>query len=193
MSAKILTLDIETAPISAYVWALWDQNVGLDMIADEWTILSFSAKWLDKKEPIFKGTGGRGKIQVRDDKELCQALWKLLDEADIVITQNGKSFDIKKINARLISHGIGPYSPIKIVDTMLVAKHHFAFTSNKLEWMSKNINKGAQKDKHKEFPGFELWAECLKNNPRAWAEMKKYNIQDVIATERALSPDAAMD
>ena len=162
MSAKILTLDIETAPISAYVWALWDQNVGLDMIADEWTILSFSAKWLDKKEPIFKGTGGRGKIQVRDDKELCQALWKLLDEADIVITQNGKSFDIKKINARLISHGIGPYSPIKIVDTMLVAKHHFAFTSNNLNGCLRILIKVLRRISTKSFQALNCGLSALK-------------------------------
>jgi predicted RNA-binding Zn-ribbon protein involved in translation (DUF1610 family) len=183
VGAKILTLDIETAPISAYTWGLWEQNVGLDMIGEEWTILSFSAKWLGEKTPLFQSTGGRGKNHIRDDKTLCKALWALLDEADIIIAQNGKAFDIKKINARFIVHGMQPYSPIKIIDTMLVAKKHFAFTSNKLEWMSRNVNKGAQKDKHKQFPGFELWAECLKDNPKAWSEMKKYNIQDVIATE----------
>jgi DNA polymerase III epsilon subunit-like protein len=153
------------------------------MIADEWTVLSFSAKWLDRKEVLFHHTGGRGANKVRDDREICQELWRILDNADIVITQNGKAFDMKKINARLILNGFKPYSPVRVVDTKLIAKRHFGFTSNKLAWMSAKINKSAKKDKHKKFPGFELWAECLKDNPEAWDEMRKYNSLDVISTE----------
>ena len=29
----------------------------------------------------------------------------------------------------------------------------------------------------------DLWVECLKGNPRAWAEMKKYNIGDIPSCE----------
>lgn len=181
--ANIVTLDIETCPISAYVWGIWEQNVGLNMIAEEWTILSFSVKRLGEKGVTFHSSGGRGKAKVRDDYALCQRLWDVLDAADIVVTQNGQQFDIKKINARLIMHGFKPYSPVKVIDTKLAAKKHFGFTSNRLEWMSKHVNKGATKDKHKKFPGFELWQECMLDNPKAWAEMRKYNNIDVVATE----------
>lgn len=180
---KLLVLDIETSPIEAYVWALWDQNVGLDFIKTEWTILSYAAKWVGKGPVIYQDTSGHGPDRVRDDKKLVGEIHTLLDEADIVVAQNGQRFDIKKINARLIQHGLGPYSPIRIIDTMLVAKKHFGFTSNKLEWMSKYLT-DSPKEKHKKFPGFELWLECLKDNPAAWAEMKKYNKRDVVATEK---------
>lgn len=180
---NILTIDIETAPLESYTWGIWEQNVGLDMIKTEWSILSYSAKWLGKKEVIYGDTSGRGAAKVRDDKNLVGAVWKLLDEAEIVVAQNGARFDIKKINARLIVHSYGPYSPIRVVDTLSVAKKHFGFTSNKLEWMSRYLT-DSPKSKHKRFPGFELWAECLKDNAAAWAEMQKYNKQDVIATEK---------
>lgn len=182
LGPRIVTLDIETAPLESYHWGLWDQNIGLDFIQLEWSILSFSAKWLGEKKVVYCHTGGRGKSKVRDDRAVCQELWNILDEADIVVTQNGKSFDIKKINARLIELGFKPYSPIKVIDTKLIAKKHFSFTSNRLEWMSKHLT-NAKKSKHKEFPGFELWTECLKDNPKAWAEMRKYNCIDTIATE----------
>lgn len=180
---RIVTLDIETAPLQVYCWGLWDQNIGLEMIKDEWTILSFSAKWLGKKGVLFHSTGGRGQAKVRDDRALCGKLWDLLDQADIVVTQNGKKFDIRKINARLIMHGYKPYSPIKVVDTCQVAKRQFGFTSNKLAWLSKHLNGETTKDEHKRFPGFGLWSECLKDNALAWREMKKYNSLDVVATE----------
>ncbi len=179
---RIVTLDIETAPLQSYHWGLWDQNIGLDMIDLEWTILSFSAKWLGDSKVIYEDTGGRGPEKVRDDKHLLQALWEILDQADIVIAQNGKAFDIKKINARLVMNGFKPYSPIKIIDTMLVSRKHFSFTSNKLAWLSEHLT-SAKKSEHKAFPGFGLWVECLNDNPKAWIEMKKYNCIDTLATE----------
>lgn len=179
---KIVTLDIETSPLESYHWGLWDQNIGLEQINVEWSILSFSAKWLGDPKIIYRDTGGKGVKNVRNDKEVLKALWEVLDEADIVVAQNGQAFDIKKINARFILSGFPPYSPIKIVDTLLVAKRHFGFTSNKLAWTSKYLST-TKKDEHKQFPGFELWTECLKDNPKAWAEMKKYNCQDTISTE----------
>lgn len=181
-SPRIVTLDIETAPMQSYNWAIWDQNIGLNQIMVEWSILSFSAKWLGEKKIVYMDTGGRGVDKVRDDSLLLQTLWRILDEADIVVSQNGKSFDIKKINARMLMAGFKPYSPIKQIDTKIVAKKHFAFTSNKLAWMSEHITV-AQKDEHKKFPGFELWAECLKDNPDAWREMKHYNCIDTVTTE----------
>jgi predicted RNA-binding Zn-ribbon protein involved in translation (DUF1610 family) len=178
---RVVTLDIETAPLEVHCWGLWDQNIGLEQIGSEWTILSFCAKWLGG-ETVYRDTSGRGAKKVRDDRALLNELWTILDRADIVVAQNGVAFDVKKINSRLLMRGHRPYSPIKIVDTMLIAKRHFAFTSNKLAWMSEHLTK-TKKDEHHNFPGFKLWAACLKDNPKAWAEMRKYNILDVQATE----------
>lgn len=177
---KILFLDIETTPIEGYVWSIWEQNVGLNQIKEEWSILSYAAKFKGSKAMIYEDV--QGQRNLRNDKKLLKGLHKLLDEADIVVAQNGKQFDVKKINARLIMHNFKPYSPIKIVDTKLVAKAAAAFTSNKLEWLAQYLTT-AKKDPHKDFPGFELWLECLKGNPKAFRELKKYNIADVVALE----------
>ncbi len=179
---KIATFDIETCPIESYTWGIWEQNVGLDMIKTEWSILSFSWKWLGEKVEFFSA-GGRGVNKVRDDRPLMSKLWSLLNEADLVIAQNGRKFDIKKVDARLIMHGYGPYSPLRMIDTVQVSRQRFAFTSNKLEWLSKHLT-DSPKSKHKKFPGFELWEACLADNPEAWREMEAYNKQDVIATEK---------
>jgi hypothetical protein len=180
---RILVLDIESAPIEAYVWGLWDQNIGIDFIKTDWTILSYAAQWLDGSKPFYADTGGRGAEKVRDDSMLLEQVWRLLDEADLVVAQNGKRFDVRKINARLIEHGYTPYSPIRVIDTMLEARKAFAFTSQKLAWTSKLLT-DSPKSEHKKFPGFELWIECLKDNPLAWKELKKYNIQDIVSTRK---------
>lgn len=183
MTAKILTIDIETFPISALVWGLFDQNIGIEQIETEWSIASYAAKWLGKREMIYADTSGRGPGKVRDDKPLMKGLWNLLDEADLIVAQNGKRFDVKKINARLVEHGFGPYSPIRVIDTLVVSKKTFGFTSNKMAWTGKHIAK-RPKLEHRRFPGIELWKECLKDNPKAWRDMKTYNCEDVRVCEQ---------
>jgi hypothetical protein len=180
---RILVTDIETAPLELYGWRIWDESFSLDQIKEDWTILSFSAKWLGEDKIIYMDTGGRGRRWVRHDRKLMKPLWKLLDEADIVVAQNGKKFDMRKINARLIAHGFGPPSPYRVIDTMLVSKKYFAFTSQKLAYTSVYLKLQKQKDEHPEYPGFKLWKAVLQDIPEAWRVMKRYNRQDILATE----------
>lgn len=177
---RIATLDIETSPIEAYVWSLFKVNIGLNQIVKEWSILSYCIKVLGKKKVLYQDTSKM--TDPRDDSELLAKLHADLSQVDIIIAQNGKAFDLKKINARFIEKGFAPLPPIKVIDTMLVAKEVAKFTSNRLEWLSKHLT-DTPKYAHSEFPGMELWTECLKGNPKAWAVMKKYNCIDVPATE----------
>lgn len=180
---KINTADIETAPVRAHVWGLFDQNVGINQIDTEWSILSVASKPLGGKRKDIVYVDTSDKADPRDDYELCGHLWELLNESDFIVAQNGKRFDLRKIKARLILHGFPPPSPVKVLDTMLMARQVAAFTSNKLEWLSEYLS-NVKKSKHKEFPGFELWAECLKGNPAAWRAMKRYNIPDIESCEQ---------
>lgn len=178
----IATVDIETSPYEVYTWGMWKQNVGVEQIKEERTILSFGYKALGQK-PVYMDVSGSGAKKVRQDKALVLALAERLNQTDIVIAQNGRAFDIHLINARMVMHDIPPYSPIRVVDTKEVAKRYFAFGHNSLAWLSKHLT-DTPKDDHKEFPGMELWLECLKDNPAAWAVMRKYNLRDVLSTEK---------
>ncbi len=178
---RILLLDIETAPILGFVWQLWDQSVALNQIKSDWYILSWSAKWLGESKVMYADQ--RKSKNLENDVPLLKGIWQLLDQADICITQNGKSFDHKKLNARFILNGFQPPSSFKYIDTLILAKKHFGFTSNKLEYMSDKICKKYKKLKHAKFSGFEMWKECLAGNQAAWREMEKYNKYDVLALE----------
>lgn len=180
---KVLLFDIETAPMLGYVWSLWENNVSLDQLYKDWHILSWSAKWLGDSPDKIMYADQRKAPDVENDKKILKQIWKLLDEADIVITQNGKAFDHKKLNARFVLHGMKPPSSYKIVDTMIIAKKHFAFTSNKLAYMSDKLCTKYKKLKPTKFPGFSMWLECLAGNKAAWNEMEKYNKHDVLALE----------
>lgn len=178
---RILIYDIETAPLLAHVWKLWDNNVGLNQIESEWYIMSVAAKWLGEDEVFYWDQ--KDVTPMDDDSYLLSKLWSLLNEADFVIGQNVKRFDTKKVNARFVLNGFPKPSTYRQMDTMVIAKEQFGFTSNKLEWMTDKLCPEHKKSKHKAFPGHELWAECMKGNPDAWAEMKSYNIDDIHGTE----------
>ncbi len=188
---KILLLDIETLPLVSYTWGMFDQNVALNQIKEDWTIAAFAAKWHGSKEVIY--IDNRDKKDVRDDRDILKVAWKLMNEADIIVGQNSKSFDIKKLNARFILNGMKPPSSYKQFDTMRVAKKVFAFTSNKLEYMSDKLCKQYKKLKVTKFPGFNLWSECMKGNKEAWIEMERYNKLDVLSLEELYDKLKAWD
>jgi hypothetical protein len=180
---KVLVIDIETKPILAHVWDIWDQNVSLGQIKKDWSILSFSAKWLGDppSKTIYKDL--RGRKNVDDDTPILKKVWKLMDEADILLTQNGKKFDVKKLKARFILNKMKPPSKFKQIDTCEIARQEFGFTSNKLEYLTDKLCTKYKKLKHKKYPGFEMWKECISGNLDAWKCMEKYNRWDVLSLE----------
>lgn len=193
---RVLVLDIETSPLLVYVWNLKDQYVGLNQMVQDWHIMAWSAKWLGEPASSIQYYDQR-KLKVGNDLPILKPLWRLLNRADIVLTQNGKAFDAKKINARFMLHGMKPPRPFKHLDTYLIAKNAASFTSHSLEYLSERFCTKYKKLSHAKFPGLTLWRECLKGNKKAWDEMRTYNIHDVLSTEefyekiKAWAPESA--
>lgn len=166
---KTLYLDIETTPIKAYVWGLWDQNVSIDQIIEPTEMLCFGARWGGTKKVIFKSVHHDGK------KAMLEELHALMEEADVLVGWNSAAFDHKHINREFLENGMAPPSPVKDLDLMSIVKANFQFPSNKLDYVAQKLGVGA-KVKHS---GFKLWINCMAGDPKAWVEMKKYQIQDV--------------
>ena len=174
--ARVLIIDIETAPKMAYVWRFFKENISPKQVVEHGHIMSFAAKWL--------GEDGITYVENRkeNDKKIVSAMLNLVDEADIVVAHNGGRFDLPQIMGRALVHGLAPPSPYKIVDTLTVARKEFGFPSNSLEYLAKILG-CKEKGSHKKFPGFELWLACLRGEEEAWQEMREYNIQDVDTLE----------
>jgi len=190
---RVLVLDIETSPNTFWGWGMFNQNYSLNMVKDEWFILSYAAKWLGASEKEVYYNDLRGHVITQDDKFMLEELWQLLNEADIVITQNGIKFDIKKINARFILNGFQPPSSYKHIDTLVIAKRNFGFLSNKLEYMTDKLNVTFKKLSHNKYAGFDLWKGMMKDEPEAWVECEEYNKHDVLSLEELYIKLAAWD
>ena len=171
-SARILLFDIETAPHLAYVWRCFKENIAPAQMIQHTTVLCWAAKWLGEKKVFFDSVDPNN---YTDDRRICQSLWDLVNEGDIIVAHNGIAFDHKTMRARWVQHGIPPPSPYQMVDTCKLAQKQFNFPRSKLESICQYLGIGGKA--HHE--GFALWVGCMNGDPKAWATMKRYNIKDV--------------
>lgn len=168
---KILALDIETMYHKVGTFSLFHQNTGINQIIEPGKVLCWSAKWLGSKEIKFAR---------HDEPHFLTAIHALLDEADAVLTYNGKSFDVPHLNRQFLKANMKPPSPFKHIDLFLTVKKSFNFPSSKLAWVSEELGIGKKVDHE----GFPLWIKCAANDPVAWKKMKEYNIVDTKLLEK---------
>jgi DNA polymerase elongation subunit (family B) len=173
---RLLFLDIETAPIMMASWSMRSPEASAVWVERDTFILMFSYKWADDKavRTVCLPDFPRYKRSKHDDKDLCGALHRLMDSADIICAHNGDAFDIKKINSRLITNGFKPPSPFKTIDTLKAARRAFKFDSNKLDNIGRYLNEG------RKIPntGAALWRGCVNGDMKSWRTMRRYGKQD---------------
>lgn len=183
---KILYLDIETCEMVVKTWGLKIEGyIQPGRILKTSAIIAWSALW--HKDPPSKiiYMDNRSAKDIRNDYDLLMPLWDLLDQADVIITKNGKRFDQPTIQARMAImkvHDGKPFSPVKHEDIENSFRRHFRMPSYKMEYLAEVFCEKYKKLKHKKYPGNELWDACEAGIIDAWNEMRKYNCHDVFVT-----------
>ncbi len=181
---KLLTIDLEMTPNLAHIWQLWgNQHVGLNQLMESSELLCASYKWHHDPDPVFV-VGPRyenlyGEAVAYPEATL-QELWTAVDEADAVITYNGKKFDIPRMNSAFIEAGLDCPQPYHQIDLYQVVRKTFGWPSMKLDYVAQRLL-GEGKVKHE---GHELWVKCMAGDPVAWNDMMVYNMVDTVRTEQ---------
>lgn len=172
---NMLFIDIETSPNLAYVWRLFKENVSLPQLVDVTQMISFAAKWRGKRQVFFHSDFHDG------HSVMVERAFELLEQADVIVHYNGRSFDEPHLNREFLLHpGLGtPPAPYQTIDLLQTVRKRFRFTSNKLDHVTKQLGQ-AGKVRH---TGFQLWVDCMAGDPKAWALMKRYNRGDVTELE----------
>lgn len=180
VAARVLLFDIETAPLEVYVWGLRHNNyISPDNIVKDYSVLCWSAKWLFESDVFGEAVSLNDAVD-REDKSILKKIWKLLDEADIVIVQNGKKFDIPKLNTRFIRAGFSPPMYYQVIDTKDVMEKNFSFSSNKLDYVNQFLGLGGKSDMD-----FQDWVNCvsskvgIETRKKSLLKMFEYNKRDV--------------
>lgn len=182
---KILLFDIETSKILAYVWGLFKQNISINAIKEDWYVICWSAKWYGEDEIMNASVHHFDPLEEVarykfNEHHVVEALWSLLDEADVIVAYNGKSFDRKKMNAKFLEYGLPEPSPYKIVDPYLICKGNFALTSNKMDYVSRLVTDNEQ---GKHATNELLWHNAMEDDVEALDYMQDYCDQDIHVLE----------
>lgn len=165
---KILLLDIETGPGTAYYFNLYDDRIPLERLITPSRILCADFRWLGEKGDTFVSEWDDGQ------KKMLQKLRDALSEADAVVTYNGAHFDFKWLRGEFIAKRIKPPAPYASIDLYQQVRK-CRFDSGKLEYVAKYLEIG-QKIKT---AGFKLWRDVMAGDEKARAKMKRYNRGDV--------------
>ena len=170
---KILILDLETAPMKAYVWRRWKENISLEQTISEWFMLAWSAKWLYSPD-IYGEVLTPEEVRGEDDSRITMSLYAMVNKADIIVAHNGKHADIPWMNSRFIINNLQPPKPFVTIDTLEIARKQFGFSSNKLDALAGYFN-----IPHKLHTDFALWKECMEGKQQSLDYMLEYNKMDV--------------
>lgn len=176
-SARILLMDIETLYME--IKGIWDLKhndyIQPEKIVKDWSILCYAAKWLFDADVMGETVKPQEAIN-RDEASIIEGIWKLLDRADIVITQNGVNFDIPRLNSKFIKHGLPPPAAYQVIDTISPAvKKRFYSPSYKLDYLVKRYM-GIEGKIHMTM---EDWDACAEGSKQALDKMLFYCKRDV--------------
>lgn len=174
---KILIYDIETSPMEIYTWGLFKQKPGISQVIKDWSIICWSAKWLFDSTIMSDSVTGEECFN-RYDASILPDLWKLFDEADIIIGHNIQSFDIRKTNLRFALAGFNPPSPYRIIDTYKTSRRVFSSASLKMDYLNKIFGLDMKDD-----APYEWWKGAASGNDEAIRKMLEYNKTDVRINE----------
>lgn len=182
---RIIIFDLETLPHlkeAMKVWCQLSNYPGLTLKATITTIICAGWKVLGQKRTncINAWDFSNWKKDINDDREVCKALYKVLKDADAIVTHNGKRFDLKHFQTRLLYHNLGVLPKIHHIDTCAEAKRYLYAFNNRLNTLATTFL-----DETKlENGGWQLWVDVMERKPAAQRLMTRYCKQDVNVTEK---------
>ena len=170
---RILFWDIETSYDILAKFGLREEYTHPDNIIQDWFIISAAWKW--------RGNPKVHSVHIKkptDDKKIVQELYDVLKTADCIIGHNGDKFDLKKFKTRAAFYGLDPLPVIRTRDTLKIAKKHFAFTSNRMDYIAKYLGLEGKQNIEK-----GLWKKALFGDMKAIRTIAEYNKKDVMVLE----------
>ena len=177
VGAKILVFDIETSLMMFRGFRIGDIRVGQKDIVEDWYVHCWAATWLHEDKVMY-ACQTPAEAKRNDDKRVVTKMWKLINDADIVVGHNIRSFDLKKLNWRWLVHGLNEPMPYKTVDTLTISRAKFGASSRALDYLTKEL-----KIPNKTPTNYDLWVACGMGDKKALEEMNVYCQNDIIINE----------
>ena len=171
---KIFIFDIETSTILVRIFNLKNGGyISPKNVDKDWFVICWAGRWLNSKKVLSDVVTPR-EARKRNDKRVCQSLWHIFNEADILVAHNGDRFDIKRMNSRWKFHKFNPPLPYRTYDTLKEHRKAFGSTSHSLDFIAKQMKIDAKLQ-----TGFQLWVDCENGDQKALDMMDRYCKHDI--------------
>jgi DNA polymerase elongation subunit (family B) len=174
---KVLVYDIEiskalyrTYPSRRPKYLSWKE------LESEQYLLGFAGKFLFEKK-IYSCYVTPKEARERNGERVAKKLHDLVSKADVVVTYNGDSFDIRHMNTFWADHNLPPLHGIASVDLIKKVRQQFALPSYAMAYVAKRFKLSNQKGERNDTTLAEL------GDRRALKDDEKYCRQDVAVTE----------
>lgn len=185
---RIVLFDLETIPDLQQALENWCDLSAFTprhrpgMSASVSSICSFGYRIFGEKKSIGINAWdfSSWRRNVNDDSELCASALSVIENADALVTFNGKRFDEKFFLARLAINGLTIPRKIVHIDLCQVVSQNMFLLNNRLKTVAKYLI-GDSKLEH---DGWPLWVKVhggveRKRDVDAEKLMSKYNLKDV--------------
>lgn len=181
---RIILFDIETLPDLEQVMSVFtslSDYPGQTLKASINSVIVFGYKVFGEKKThcINAWDFPNWKKNINDDSKLVEALREILVSADAVVTHNGRRFDWKFIQTRMLKHNLKPLPNIPHIDTCSEAKKNLLMFNNRLNTIAKFMTT----EEKLENGGWSLWQKVMQKDPKSMKLMSEYCMKDVDVLE----------
>lgn len=178
---KILFWDLESSLLEGYFFRIWQENIPMRRIKKQAHLLSASFAYNEDHVQDFRLTPEQ--VKTGDDFDIVCKVVEAVNNCDLMVTFNGKRFDVKLLNTRALFWGLPPVKSPKHIDLFEQSKRVFKFPSNSMQNVSIYLGEQGKL----ETSGSNLWERCAEwwnreECEKALIEMVTYGSQDIIAT-----------
>lgn len=176
---KILYFDLECSLMQAYTFNIWNTNIAGSRINKHSHLLSNSWAFDDEEVQGIRLTPEQ--VKAGDDLLVVIDMIKAIEQADVLVSYNGISFDKRVLNTRALYHNLPPIRWGKHFDVMREIKKNFKFPSNSMDNVSAYLGiEGKNTSNHQ-----KLWERCFEwwnheECEEALKQMLVYGKQDIV-------------
>lgn len=180
-SVKYLYFDLESSLMEGYFFKIWDETIPITRVKKHSHLLT--AAWATNDGEVESIRITPEDVKTGNDLAVVVKIIEMINSCDVLVSYNGKRFDLKLLNTRAIYWGLPPITAKKHIDLFEQAKKSFKFPSNSMQ----NVSKYLGLDGKIETGQTMLWERCANYDNKevcsqALEEMETYNRQDIEAT-----------